>query len=484
MTIHKKLLVFVFAWFALNVFHAVAQQPKYVIYLILDGVGVNTVLGTEMMAYEVANDHFGRVPTCMTSLPVVGLSSTHSANSGITDSAASGTALATGIKTFNGAIGVGVDTLPLATLAERAKAKGLPVGIATSVCVNHATPASQYAHTASRGHYFDIAMQIPATGYDFFGGSDVNLERAKRSDLYRDSVYAACRAAGYVTARGTYADYEAKRDAGAHRMLFFQDLDRTLNVDAHSLPYAIDAQPGQLSVADIMRAELDFLYRRSEAQGGRGFFLMNEVGGKVDFACHANDGATAFREVQLADSCVRMAYDFYLAHPDETLIVVTADHETGGLTLGCEAGHYKHRLRLLAGQTCSLDGLTAKMQNLRTQTHNLVTWEAVSQLLTESLGFWTTCPLDAKDEARLRKTYESSFVGKMPTKDNLYSRNEPLAAEAVEILNEKACLGWTTSGHTAGLVPVYACGVGAEAFMGHNDNAQIAQIIARLAGYE
>lgn len=457
------------------------KQAKYVFYFITDGTGVNTVLGTEQMLAEIQG-RWGRDTLCMTSFPVVGVSSTYSDNSGITDSAASGTALASGTKTYNGAIGMDRDTVPCYGVAAWAHEAGVPVGIATSVSVNHATPAAQYAHVVNRNFYYQIACQLPTTDFDFFGGSDFHFERQYSSREYRDSVYQACQDSGYVIARG-YDDYVAKA-AEADKMILIQSLDRSLNVDDGSLPYAIDAKPGELSVYDITKAQIDFLYKKSEAKGGVGFFLMSEIGGKVDYACHAQDGATAFREVQLVDSCMRLAYEFYLQHPDETLILLTADHETGGLTLGCQSGGYVANFGLLQYQTCSVDAITGHFHALRSETKNHVSWEQVQEVLRQDLGFWGAVELTANEESLLKDIYARSFVGKMPNETNLYSENEPMAAVAVHMINDKAHLGWNTGGHTAGLVPVYACGVGAEQFCTHNDNTDFALKIARIAGYK
>lgn len=459
-----------------------AQQPhaKYVFYFISDGTGVNTVLGTEQMLAELQG-RWGRDTLCMTNFPVVGVSSTYSHNSGITDSAASGTALATGQKTYNGAIGMGPDTTAIYSIAQWAHEAGVPVGVATSVCINHATPASFFAHAVNRNLYYEIGSQLPATGFDFFGGSDFSLDRDHRTPEHRDTLYSLCQEAGYTIARG-YDDYVAKADE-ADKMILFQSLDRTLNVTDGSLPYAIDAQPGELSVYEVLKAEIDFLYKKSEKLGGRGFFIMNEIGGKVDYGCHAQDAATAFREVCLVDSCMKLAYDFYLQHPDETIIILTADHETGGLTLGCQAGGYVANFGLLANQKCSTDAITGHFHQLRSETRNHVSWEQVQQTLRQDLGFWEGVELSADEEAELKNLYAKSFVGQMPNEENLYSANEPMAAFAVRLLNTKAHIGWTTGGHTAGLVPLYACGVGADRFSHHNDNTDFAPALARLAGY-
>lgn len=459
-------------------------KAKYVFYFITDGTGVNTVLGTEMMNADIKG-FIGRDTLEMCKTDVVGVASTYSASSGVTDSAASGTALATGCKTYNSSIGMDVDSItPLYGVAYWAKAAGAVVGIGTSVCINHATPAAQYAHQAKRSNYYEIAKELPTTGFDFFGGSDFHINKGTNEEkmLKRDTLYNMCAREGYTIVRSS-KEYAAVSDT-AQKVIFFQSLERTNNVDDHAFAYNIDAKPEDVSVYDIVKAQIDFLYRKSLANGDHGFFLMNETGGKVDFACHAKDGATAFSEVMLVDKCYQAAYEFYQEHPSETLIVVTSDHDTGGLTVGNNRGHYNLRLKYLQHQKCSMDKVTNHLQSLRAQTNNKVTWEMAKQQLSEDLGLWSEIKVKEKDEAELKEIWKKSFVGKMPNKENLYSENEPLASAAVEKLNELAYLGWTSYSHTAGLVPVYAMGVGAEEFAGHNDNTDIPLKIAKIARYE
>ena len=463
------------------------KQAKYVFYFITDGTGVNTILGHEMLQHEL--DHrpadgpsdgcWGRHCLTMTSLPVYGVSSTYSYDSGVTDSAASGTALATGTKTRNGMVGQAPDSTDVPSIAVWAHEAGVPVGVASSVGINHATPAAFYAHNALRRNYYDIGTQIGASGFEFFGGSDI-IDAAKPAD--KPSCYDLAREAGYTVVRGAEA-YRAEA-ATADKMLLMQrqeESDNPVNGPG-ALPYYMDAQPGQLTVIDILRAELDFLYNH---KGGRekGFFIMNEIGGRVDQACHADDAAAAFREVAAVDSCVRIAYEFYLQHPDETLIVLTADHETGGLVLS-RPNSYSHDLRLLAHQTASKDVVNNELRELRRQTGNKVTWEQAADVLRRHLGFWDTVQLTDKEEQQLRDVYRDSFVGKQADLKGEYAWYQPLAQEAVRLLDLKAGITWTTGGHSAGLVPLIACGVGSEMFTGHNDNAEIPVKIAVAAGYQ
>lgn len=454
--------------------HAENKKPKYVFYLITDGTGINTLLGAEMMEAEMQG-FIGRVPLCVSQFPVTSVASTHSFSHGITDSAASGTALASGKKTRNGMIGENPDSTRILSIAHMAKKAGKRVGVASTVVVNHATPSAFYAHNDSRNNYYEIAKDAASAGFDFYGGSDFHRP-TDRNNPQAPSAYEIAEKAGYTIVRG-FDDYQ-KKAADAERIILFQP-EPWAKIDPYSIPYQIDATSKDMSAPQIMRAQLDFLAKDLS----KGFLLVNEIGGKVDFACHNNDGATAFREVATMDSCVRIAYEFYKQHPDETLIVFTSDHETGGLVLARDGSGNRLNLKVFANQKCSQDGLTRLLQQLRSKTNNKVTWEQVKDVLRKNLGFWDAVKLNDREEHRLKDIHRRSFEGKMPNENNLYSSSEPMAAEAIRIINAKAQISWATGGHSAGLVPVYACGVGAEAFMGHNDNTTIPMKIARIAGY-
>ena len=246
-----------------------------------------------------------------------------------------------------------------------------------------------------------------------------------------------------------------------------------------SIPYAIDRKPGDMSLQQIVKAGIDFFSKDLS----KGFFFMVE-GGEIDWACHSNDAATAFREIIDMDEAIKEAYEFYLKHPDETLIVVTADHETGGITLGIK-GKSKLNLKALASQKMSEKAFTELVNNMRKETGNKVSWEMIQQALKENFGFWDTLELSEAQEARLKNIYNESFGNKdVVLKESEYQKAEPIAAAAKEIISEIAWIGWTTGGHTAGFVPVTAIGAGAELFHQRTDNAEIPRKIAKAAGYE
>ena len=470
----KKFLL-AFALLAVFILPTQAQQPKYVFYFIGDGMGVNQVLGTEMYQSELKGE-IGVTPLLFTQFPYATVAHTFSASNGVTDSAAAGTALATGNKTKNGAIGVNKDMAEVNSVAVWAKNNGYKVGVSTSVSIDHATPASFYAHENSRNNSYQIGLDLIESNFDFYAGSDFvnpNNKNAKDGKTY-ESLYDLTAKAGYTLARG-YKDYQ-KKAKKAQKMILFQS-EAASAKDNGSIPYAIDRQKGDMTLSEITRAGINFLSKNNE----KGFFLMVE-GGKIDWACHSNDGATALTEVQDFDNAIKVAYEFYEQHPEETLIVITADHETGGLSLG--TGSYELNLQALKEQKVSENGFTSILNGLRKKYKNQVSWEVVKQALKDNFGFWGNVKLNEKQEARLKAVYDKTF-GNQPVdlEKSEYLQNEPLAGEAKRILNSIARLGWNSGGHSAGFVPVFAIGANAHLFQGRFNNIEIPVKIAEAAGY-
>lgn len=461
--------------FLLLVLSGYAQQAKYVFYFIGDGMGVNQVQGTELYRGELEGK-IGITPIWFTQFPYATTATTFSATNGVTDSAAAGTALATGNKTQNGTIGMKQDLqTEVSSVAVWAKNKGCRVGVTTNVSVDHATPAAFYAHDPSRGSYYKIGTDLYKAGFDFYAGSDfIDPNNKDNKDGNSENLYTMAEKNGYTIARG-YKDY-LKKCKKADKMILFQS-EKASEKDRTAIPYAIDRTKDDLTLADITRSAINFLSKDLS----KGFFLMVE-GGKIDWACHSNDAATAFHEVADMDEAVKVAYEFYSQHPDETLIVVTADHETGGFVLG--TGAYKLNLQVLKNQKVSESGFTHILNELRKKYNNNVSWEKVQQALKENFGFWDKVKLNEKQEERLLAKYNDTFKGKeAKLEKSEYAQDEPLAAEAKRIIDEIALVGWTSGGHSAGYVPVFAIGAGADLFQGRIDNTEIPIKIAKAAGY-
>lgn len=438
-------------------------QAKYVFMFIGDGMGPHQVLSTEMYLAEL-DGKIGRKPLLMTTFPYSGQVATFSTSSGITDSAASGTCLASGKKTDNGMIGQTPDGTPAISVASQLKEEGWGVGIMTSVTIDHATPSAHYAHTPSRNNYYIIGTQLAESGFDFFGGSGFYHPQDKENPS-APNLYDLCEQNGYVLAGG-YAD--AKTKIGAEKMIVVP-AERLADRSRHAgaLPYAIDRKEGELSLPELVEIAV------AQMQQHERFFIMAE-GGKIDYASHANDGGTVLHEVLDFDNAIKVAYDFYMQHPDETLIVITADHETGGMALG--NSDYVLNLKVLAEQKCSSDLLSDQLSDLYKRSGIDLTWEQVKAVISQNTGLYAAVEMTEQEDRELQDAY-ANMMQHQEVEKTLYKDLNALAAKSLAILNQKSRLGWTSKGHTASVVPVFAIGVGAERFTGWHDNTEIAPLI-------
>lgn len=442
------------------------EKAKYVFYFIADGMGMNQVNGTEMYLAE-KEGRIGIKPLNFTQFPVSGYITTYSVYNSVTCSAAAGTALASGVKTKNQTLGMDQEhKAPLYSIAATAKKEGKKVGVASNNSVDHATPGSFYAHQPDRNMYYPIVTDLVKSGFDYFAGSGfVHWENP--ADKRAPGITTLFREAGYTLAKG-YSEF-VRKSGDAGKFIFIQEDGTNVNY----LPYAIDRQPGDMTLEQVTQGAIDVLGRDNE----NGFFLMIECG-TIDWACHINDAATVFNEVDDFQKSIQKAVEFYNRYPDETLIVVTADHETGGLALG--TGRYELNLKALQHQKVSKTVLSGKIGALRKGDSPEVSWEQVKQLLSDNLGLWSKTPVKEEYENELKEKYDRAFCkGEHDKVKSLYAEDEPLASKAIEVLNRAACLSWASGGHSAGYVPVFALGAGSSLFAGKMDNTDIPKKIER-----
>ena len=442
---------------------AVNAEIKYVFYFIGDGMGTNQVLGAEMYRSAIQGKPLGRVQTLMTTFPYSGHASTYSATNGITDSAAAGTCLATGKKTKNGMLGQAPDSSDLRTIAEDLKAQGWGVGIMTTVAIDHATPAAFYAHVPDRDKYYRIGEQLVESNIDFFGGAGFHHPQGKK-DNKDINLYRRAEENGYTIAHG-YEEALEKKDA--EKLILVQPCDTGKN-HGSNLPYAIDRQEGDLTLAQIVNIAIPFLSERYQR-----FFMMVE-GGMIDYACHGDDAATAIGETWDMDEAMRVAYAFYEAHPDETLIIVTADHETGGMALG--NSDYTLQLDLLQNQHCSAWILSDRFTQLFKEKGK-PSWNEVKEIYREQLGFWDKVKISADEEKELKAVYQAACAKKGKDTKTMYKTINAVGDAGIALLNKKAKIGWTTHAHSAHAVPIFSIGVNAQLFSGWHDNTEIVPLI-------
>lgn len=287
----------------------VLEPPKAmnVIYFIGDGTALPQVYAGMLAT---------RQELVFPKFPYIGVVDTHSASNDITDSAAGGTALASDHKTNNAMIGVNPDTIPVKTLLEVFAEQGKETGIVVTSYVTHATPASFYAKVPHRKQYEDIAMQMAENPYLnlIIGGGMKHFNQRK------DSINLIER---------------------MENELGWKVYDKLDNIDVTCKKYAVIADDGHMPPAAkrgdfLPRAVKTALNTLDDAENG--FFLMVE-GSQIDFACHGNDSAWMVDEVVDFSQAIQIALDYAEEHGN-TLVVVTADHETGGLTLPDKKGKY------------------------------------------------------------------------------------------------------------------------------------------------
>ncbi len=443
-----------------------ANPPKYVFYFIGDGMGINHVEAS--IIYQSKNVKDLNSGLIFSEFPVAGILVTRSASNYITDSSAAGTALATGYKTNNNVVGLDTLSNSVSSIISRAQKQNWMTGVITSVSIDDATPATFYAHAKSRKQFYEIGRQATTSGINFFGGAGFKTYTNKDNpadpyllDLFKQN--------GYNVYKGI-DDYSKNKTVNKKAVML-----PAYDYPDVSLPYAIDRQPDDMSLEQLTSSAIEYF----ELAKAKKFMIMIE-GGQIDHAAHQKDGASVIQEVIDLSKSVKLAYDFYLKHPKETLIVLTADHETGGLSLGKEGG-FNLSIHTLKNQIVSQTKLSNLMSALKEQRQDSAQWEDVVKLLKDNLGFWDNITIPSKDEKAMNICFAETFTKKDVKKvETLYSKDEPLAVMAIEILNRLCSLGWTTKAHTGAPVPVFAIGVGSENFTGRIDNTSIPQKIAKL----
>jgi alkaline phosphatase len=448
------------------------QKVKYVFLFIGDGMGLAQVNLTE--AYLAAlEDRIGFEHLNFTKFPQVGFVSTYANNQMITCSAAAGTALATGHKTNIGRISMDpAGALPYESIATKAKRDGYKIGIITSTSIDHATPSVFYAHQPDRDMYFEIGLQLTQSNFDFFAGGgflipdgtwkgeEVNLIKLARENGFN-----------VVNSR---EEFEKLAPGGSKTLVL-----SPRPASEASLPFSLDMEPGDITLADYTSKAISMLYNE------KGFFMMVE-GGKIDWAGHKNDGAATIQEVIAFDKAIGNAVAFYEKHPDETLIIVTADHETGGLALGNTETGYDSHIGLLKYQKSSVEELNNIVAQFRVSKSgdSEADFNRMLKVLESDMGLNSRQrnTLLSEDEiSQLKKSFVESVYGTVVEK-GIYGDYEPFMDMAIGILNKKAGIAWSSNAHTCVNVPVYTIGTGAERFSGYIDNTDIPKLIGELMG--
>jgi len=412
-------------------------QPNAIILMIGDGMGFsqvtfarNLLLGLgERWAFE--------------QLPITGIMSTRSASNLTTDSAAAGTAMSTGVKTSNQRIGMTADGESLQTIAEAARRRGWRVGIVTTTAVTHATPAAFYAHVDDRyADVDDIGAQLLSHRPDVVLGGGLGSPPDEAEDGLFDPRHLIREAEelGY-----TVWSSDSERSGRPEQLM-------GLLADEH-FAYRLDdlrkpVEQRAPSLAELTRIALDILSR-----DGKPFFLMVE-GGRIDHACHSFDAATTAYEVEDFSQASAVVREFVEAN-SRSLMIVTADHATGGLAINDYADWDAIRR-----QRASVEWMADQIRDGR---HGV-------EMVREMTGY------DDVTEAELEV---------VRSEVDMYDAWRQMG----RLLSRRNGITWIprvgddTKGHTGEDVPLYAGGLGAERFQGVLDNTEIARLLLEIGGF-
>ncbi|MFP4285263.1 MAG: alkaline phosphatase [Desulfovermiculus sp.] len=452
-----------------------SSQAKYVFVFIGDGMG--------NPQRSAAQEYTGR-SLLMNQFPAQGVTTTHAADRFITGSAAAGTAIACGQKTNIGFVGLDPQHRKVSSIAEQAKQQGKKVGIVSSVSIDHATPASFYAHVPQRGQYYDIAVQLAQSGFDYFGGGGLkDLDNSKdNSQDYQGNALELIKDNGYHMVDNKQDFQQLKPGQG--KVLAYNSWLQ----DGQALPYDMDRGSQDISLAEFTAKGIELLDNR------QGFFLMVE-GGKIDWACHANDGVGSIHDTLAFEKALQEAYDFYEQHPEETLILATGDHECGGMTLGFAGTKYATNFEILSNQKVSFQKFTQEILPEFKSQDQSQDFEALKPVISDLFGLKfqgnEQDPMRVKEHElkKMQTAFERSMQGEQEKAQDdetyvLYGGYDPLAVTLTHILNQKAGIGWTSYKHTGVPVTTSAIGVGSKKFNGAYDNTDIGLRLKEIMGLD
>lgn len=385
---------------------------KNVIFMIPDGF--STAYATSYRWYKGEKSLMDEM--------LVGMHRTYSANSAVTDSAAGGTAMATGQKTNNGMIATAPTGEKLPTILQAARANGKGTGLVTTTTITYATPAAFASHVKKRTDEANIAPQLISNKVDVLLGGG--------KKFFSESLLKKAQEEGYQLV----TDQNMLRKTKVEKKVLglFSEEALSPELDRH--------YTDQPSLADMTMRAIDHLKKKK-----KGFFLMVE-GGQIDWAGHANDPVWAMKDIEAFEEAVKVAKQF--AEEDQnTLIVIAGDHDTGGFSVG---GYNRY---------------AANVKVLRKV-------KATGQFIANQLN------QDRSNSKEVMKKYTGLNLTAQEMKEIQTSAQAKLAVN--KIISKRALIGWTTHEHTGVDVPVYAFGPGSEQFRGLQENTDLPRIMAKL----
>lgn len=454
---HTALLAFLFVLF-FGLSANAAPKADYIFYFIGDGMGMGPSMAAQLYNKNVLGN---AEPLPMFQAPYGGWLQTYSASADVTDSAAAGTALATGHKTKNGMLGMTPDSVAVDAVTAPLHKHGYGIGIVTSVDADDATPGAFVAHAPSRKDYRPICGQMAVSGFEFIAGASL---RGAYTDGKPNDVFGIFEENGVQVLMGP----SGLDSIESRKVLVLGDRSRR--------PYfglTYDSVPGALTLPMLTEACISHLEKYSPAK----FFAMIE-GGNIDHCLHGNDGGQAIKEIMDFNRSIAMAIEFYKKHPENTLIVITADHDTGGMAYLRK----DNSLRYVDSQKISKDVLSdfCKSRQLSKESFG---WEDMKKYLDDNMGLYSTVKLSKKQKQAIRDAFTETFEKKQgEEQQTLYASFHPFAVAVFEVFNQACGFAFTNLSHTANPVPLFVMGCGAENFHGVLNNNELAERILKAAG--
>ncbi len=461
------LVIFMAATLFVQVDFAKTTTPKYVFYFIGDGLGAAQRQLAEYYLQEIKNDTSAKLT--MNTFPVAGINTTYSTDSLVTDSAAAGTALATGYKTNNGMISMLPDKTKVKSLMELAKGRGMATGLISTTRITHATPAVFGSHNENRDNENEIAEELSKSGFNFIAGggyrhwvpSDWAWGKSKRKDTRNLLSEMSSEYNVFCTEFDTdsFLNFQPKGQKNVIALF-----------SSSHIPYEIDRVNENMnmpSLSQITEKGIDVLSKYNN-----GFFMMIE-GGRIDHACHANDAAGSIHDTLAFDESIKVAYDFYLKHPSETLILVVGDHETGGMGLGFSKNYFL-KLDELVNVKASIEDMLSYGPLAYNKGDDRTEY---FKMLISKMGLDN---LTDTEKSEIEKSMD--LVDKGVGSDASYGSYNQVSISVAHVVSERANIQWTTYAHSATAIPLSAIGIGSEEFGGYKDNTEIGKKMADILG--
>lgn len=460
------------------------RAPKYVFLFIGDGMSFPQIASAEMyLGQKNGTKGLTMEYLSFSEFPAAGSALTFDAESFIPDSASTATSLATGEKTLGGVINMDVTkTKEFTPITEKLKAQGKKIGIVTSVPLTHATPACFYAKVPHRGQAYDIGLQLANSGFDYFAGGSFDQPTGPKKDQVH--ILDIIREKGYKVVNTK--EEILKLNANSGKTVALSPV-----LDGTAMTYEIDRKESELSLSDFVKKGIELLDNRN------GFFMMVESG-KIDWAGHANDAAASIHDTIQFSKSVDVALEWYNKYPKDTLIIVTGDHECGGMTIGFAGTAYETFFNKIDRVTMSQPEFTKIVNEYKEKVSKDKT--KLSDLyadIKKAYGLMLPTDADAQKEENKAmvlttaeiKRLEDAFKQSMRSSSErlytdqekvMYGSYDPLSMTLSHILNNKAGLHYTSFSHTGLPVPVYAIGTGHELFNGYYDNTDIYKKMAAI----